>query len=403
MTQPRFGTITGFTATTGAEPTNPCDNPPAGYMKGCNLTAAFGRYPRATQTIDFDDVMLQLHAGVTTELAIRGRLLGMGDVSPSGLSESDVLNIYTMAEMVTVGVNIERLLTQQMWVGNPANNTAGGGYKEFPGLARQIATGQVDADTGTTCPALDSDVKNFNYNDVCGTGPDIVEYLAQLEFYLTYNATQMGLDPASWAIVMRPDLWFVLSECWPCAYNTNRCASAVLGTSQVTIDGQAMTAERDRMRRGKTIDINGNAYPVIVDVGIAEQNNINDGNVGLGQYASSIFMVPLTIAGNFPVTYMEHVDYRQGARDKALLKGKEHFWTDGGKYSWAIDPNLWCYELVVKIEPRVVLRTPQLAGRIDNVLYAPLQHVREPFADSPYFADGGVSLRGITPAVSHVW
>jgi hypothetical protein len=99
---------------------------------------------------------------------------------------------------------------------------------------------------------------------------------------------------------------------------------------------------------------------------------------------------------------MEHVDYRAGAADVALLHGKEEFWTDRGRYSWAIDNQLWCYELVVKIEPRVVLRTPQLAGRIDNVLYEPLQHVREPFADSAYFYDGGVSIRA-TPSVNAVW
>ena len=68
-------------------------------MKGCNLTAQFGRYPRATQTIDFDQVMRKLNSGVTSDLVMRGRLLGLGNVTPSGLSERDVMNIYTMSEM----------------------------------------------------------------------------------------------------------------------------------------------------------------------------------------------------------------------------------------------------------------------------------------------------------------
>lgn len=401
--QPRYATITGFTATTGSEATNPCDDNPAGYMKGCYLTAQFGRLARDTQTIEFDKLMLRLHAGITTDLTLRGRLLGLGNVDPAGLSEADVLNIVTMAEMVGVGVQMERTLSTHLWQGSPANNTAGGGYKEFPGLANQVATGQVDADTGNACPALDSDVKDFNYNDVCGTSPSIVEYLSMLEFYLRYNAERMGLDPVRWVLVMRPELWFELSACWPCAYNTNRCANAVIGSaSRVFIDGRENVAERDRMREAMTIDVNGNTYDVVSDVGIFEHNNINNGNLEAGQYASSIFMIPLTITGGFPVTYMEHVDYRRGAQDLALLRGMENFWTDRGLYSWAFEDQKWCYKLSVKTEERVVLRTPQLAGRIDNVMYEPLQHLRSPYPDSPYHYDGGASLRD-TPSLNAVW
>lgn len=392
---PRYGVLTGFTGTTGDEPANPCSDAPAGYMKACNLTAQFGRYQRDTQTIEFDKVMLQVNRGVSTDLALRGELLGMGDMNPADLNAGEVLDVYTMAEMVTAGANLERLLSQQLWQGSPANNNVGGGYKEFPGLDNQIATGHVDADTNTACPAVDSDVKDFNLNDVTGTTPNIVEYLSQLEFYLTYNAMQMGLDPAEWVIVMRPDLWFVLTEIWPCQYNTNRCATAIIGAnSQTFIDGADMAALRDDMRQNMYIFINGKRYPVVTDTGIFEHNNINNGNLNPGQYASSIYMVPLRITGNFPVTYIEHVDYRAGARDVSILRGLETFWTDRGIFSWAVEDQKWCYKLSVKTEPRVVLRTPQLAGRIDNILYEPLQHLRESYADSPYFADGGVSLRG---------
>lgn len=402
--QPRFATITGFTDVVGAEPTNPCDNAPSGHAKGCNLTAAFGRLSRCTNTIEWDKVMLQLHRGVTTELTLRGKLLGLGDFDPAGLSESQALNVVTMGEMVGVGVQLERTLTRHAWQGTPANNTAGGGYKEFPGLDAQIATGQVDADTGQACPALDSDVKDFNLNPVCGTSPNIVEYLSMLEFYLRHNAERMGLMPATWVVVMRPELWFELSSCWPCQYNTNKCASSVIGSaSSVFLDGRENVAERDAMRNQKYIDINGNRYQVITDDGIAEQSNINNGNLLPGQYASSIYMVPTKITGEFPVTYVEHVDYRQGARDLALLRNTEQFWTDRGMYSWVTEFNKWCYELCAKIEMRIVLRTPQLAGRIDDVLYAPLQHLRSPFADDAYFLDGGVSLRGNPQPQQAVW
>lgn len=70
------------------------------------------------------------------------------------------------------------------------------------------------------------------------------------------------------------------------------------------------------------------------------------------------------------------------------------FWTDNGVYTWALEVVKWCYKLSLKTEQRVVLRAPHLAGRIDHVRYTPLQHLREPDPSSPYWADGGVSIRG---------
>jgi len=141
----------------------------------------------------------------------------------------------------------------------------------------------------------------------------------------------------------------------------------------------------------------------VLDTGIYEYNNQNSANVPAGTFASSIYFVPLTIRGGFPVTYMEYVDYRQAAVDRSLLQGKEDWWwTDSGMYSWAITQEKWCYQLHLKIEPRVVLRAPQLAGKLQYVTYSPLQHLREPDPSSPYHVDGGVSLRTSAAAYS-VW
>jgi hypothetical protein len=286
-------------------------------------------------------------------------------------------------------------LNSQIWQGTTAI------ANQFPGLDAQIATGQVDADTNTTCPALDSDVKDYNLQTI---GSSIVTYLSQLEWYLNYNAESMGLDPVSWVLVMRPDLWFELTAIWPCAYNTNRCASNVAGTSQVFIDGRENVAERDAMRNGMYLDINGRRYPVIVDTGVFEHNSTNNGNLIPGEYASSIYMVPLTISGSMPVTYRQYVDYRRAEPDVRLLRGLEDFfWTDGGVYSWAVEQIKWCFKMALKTEQRVVLRTPHLAGRIDNVKYSPLQHLRDPDPDSAYWFDGGVSARSAISTPNAVW
>jgi hypothetical protein len=101
---------------------------------------------------------------------------------------------------------------------------------------------------------------------------------------------------------------------------------------------------------------------------------------------------------------MEYVDYRQAQMDVNLLNGMQEFWwTDNGFFSWAYEGIKWCYKLALKNEPRVVLRTPQLAGRIDAVMYSPLQHLRDSNPSSVYWADGGVSIRGGLSTPYAVW
>ncbi|KKL87036.1 hypothetical protein LCGC14_1938710, partial [marine sediment metagenome] len=63
----------------------------------------------------------------------------------------------------------------------------------------------------------------------------------------------------------------------------------------------------------------------------------------------------------------------------------------------------YCFKFQGKIEPRVVLRTPQLAGRLENIMYEPLQHLREPFQSSPYFAKGGDEYYPTPPSFYNEW
>lgn len=398
-TNPLYGAITGFTDVIGTEPTFACQDAPSAYMKTGTLTAKFGMLRRDSQTIDIDDVMLRLHRGDFTDLVLRGQLLGLTNLNPTGTTDQNqVLNVVSASEMVNVGVQIERALNKGLW-----QSTATGVIG--PGLDSQIATGQKDAITGALLPSLDSDVKSFNYDLVGGTGRDIVEYLSMIEFYLRYNAEAMGLLPVVWVVVMRPELWFELSSIWPCKYSTTKCATSVSGMSNVSIslNGRENVAERDAMRNGMYIDINGNRYEVVLDTGIYERNNVNDANLTPGTFASSIYFVPLSAAG-MPVTYREHVDYRQAQADYNLTQGKlDVWWTDNGLYNWSLTQEKWCYKFHVKTEQRVILRTPHLAGKIDRIQYSPLQHLRDSDPTSPYWVNGGVSLRANAPAYQAVW
>lgn len=403
-TDPRFGTVTGVTGSHGNQPDNTCEDAPSAYLKGCNLTARFGRLRYDTNTIEFDQVITRYNRGDFMDLQLLGSLLGIQDfqrgIAPANLTQDDILNVVTLAEMLVVGVQTQRELLRQTWQGNVLVG------HEFPGLDYQIATGQMDADIpGKLCPALDSDVKNFGYADVCGTTRDIVEYVSSMMWYLEFNAQRMQLAPVEWAIVMTPTLWFELSACWPCRYLTNRCQSAS-GVDVAVINDELNVSLRDRMRNEMILPVNGKEYRVIVDDGVYEHNAANNQNLVAGEFASSLYAVPLTILGGFPVTYRQYLDYRTpvaAANIAPFQQYRRDFWTDNGIFSWAYDGQLWCYKLGVKTEQRVILRAPQLAGRIDYIRYTPTQHLRSPMADSDYFADGGVSFRPADRTTYAVW
>jgi hypothetical protein len=384
---PTFETLTGFTDPTGSQPTHACEDAPTGYTKGCRLTARFGLKRFDTQEIEIDKVMLRVNRGDLKDLRLVGQILGGTNLAPGAITQDNALNVITIMEMLRTAAYMENALAIDIWQGTIAAGS-------FPGLMYEIATGHVDADTGTTCPSLDSDIKNFAYNNVCGTTLDIVEYLSAMMYYLESLASDTGMQPVKWVLAMRPQLWFELSACWPCSYLTNRCKTAQVGYNAVVINDDANVAMRDDMRTRKQIPVNGIWYDVVEDTGIFEHNNTNNANLAAGTFASTIYAVPLTINGNFPVTYREHIDYRQAAPDEALLRGQQPwFFTDNGSYSWSSDFLRWCYVLSLKTEQRVILRTPQLAGALQNVMYSPLQHIREPEFSSPYHVDGGISLR----------
>lgn len=403
ITDPRYGLLTGYTTEVGSRPVMPCDDAPKGYVKSGTLTAQFGRIAHQTQTIEIDALFEQAR-GANTNLQLMGSVLGMGSISPN-ISQADMLNLVVKSEMVGVAVQFERDLSKILWAGTPANNTAGGGHKEFPGLDSQIATGQVDAETGIAIPAADSYIENFAYNRIDGTTRDIVEDLSMMEYYLFNLANRTGMAPTTWKIAMRPELWFELSSIYPCRYLTNRCTNSS-GTAVVTINDDTAVRARDAMRQGMYLDINGRRYEVVEDDGIYEANSTNSTSVPKGSYASSIYFIPTKVRGNFPVLYWEHKDYRGLAGEIAPMGAgakNVQFWTDGGRFMWAMTQNRFCFDLQAKIEPRIVLRTPNLAGKIQNVMYSPKRHLRSADPASSYFANGGSSLRNTPPAGYAVW
>lgn len=399
FTNPEFPYITGIREVSGqTEPSTKCSTCLSGETKSCIQTAQFGYVCRESQELEIGRTFERVNAG-EIDLQLVNEILGYdGDpfTSSEAMTRERALDIETAWGMVEVGALFQNALVPMLWQGNPANNV-GDGYMEFPGLDILIGTDKVDAHTGASCGALDSDVKEFNYNDLATVNASgaymIVRYLNAMALYLQHNATRQNLAPASWVVTMRPELWAELLEVWPVAYFSTRELTLPSGNTNF-IDATRVRELRDDMAQNMYIDIAGKRYDVATDDGIFEHTNVNNANVPAGFYASSIYFVPVSYLGNRRGTFIEYKDYRHASEESQVMNGKEDFWvTDNGRFMWVVEKQKWCYTISGRVEPRVVLKVPQLAGKIEHVLYSPEQHFRSYDQDSDYFFDGGATER----------
>jgi len=399
-TNPEFGYITGIETDPdhSTQPSNECSDCVSGITQTCVQTASFGRVCADTKTLTLRRAVERINR-FDVDYSLVNSLFGVqfandffrGIARPSN---EQVLNLAVAWEMEEVGVMLQNMLMPMTFQGNPANNN-GTGYMEFPGLDLQIGTGKVDAYTGDTCPALDSDVKEYNYQLVNATDANgnflIVRYMEMVEAYLHHNAVRQSLQPVEKVICMRPELFYEFSMIWPLAWLSTRNITLPAGNTNF-IDASHVREMVNEIQQSQMIWLNGRRYRVVLDDGIIEYDSTNDANVPAGQFASNIYFLPIR-AKNMDVCYYEHLDYRVGRRELVDSRLDDEIWSDDGRFLWTRDKVKFCWKLSGEVRPRVILRTPQLAGRINHVMYSPLQHFRSYDEDSDYFFKGGVSER----------
>ncbi len=401
-TNPLFPFITGIEEDSGDEPTTPCATCLSGEYEACIQTATFGRVCRESKTIDVDKVMERVNSG-EMDMELVNDILGFPEDNMAPISSYDrstLLQVATAQGMLMVGMLLQQKLVPMWWQGNPANNLGVApnyGYAECPGLDLLISTGKVDAITNTTCPALDSDIKEFAYNNIntlnAGGGYRIVEYMSSMMWTLFYNADRMGLLPCQWALVMNAHAWYELTEIWPVAWLSTRNIVMIAGNTN-NIDSSRVAIMREQMRETMTIRINGMELPVIIDDGIYTYDSVNDAaNLNAGEFACNFYFLPLRYMGSRPGVFIQYKDYRGALTDIAMAGLTGDIRTDDGRFMWTTERLKWCFTVSGKVEPRILLKVPQLAGRINHVMYTPLQMLRSPWQDSDYFAKGGVSER----------
>lgn len=391
--------ITGLTAGDlddfDNQPTAPCeDGPSGGLLKFCTLVNTYGNYKMSTRELEMDrsgrvaDMVDAMAVQVANQFP-QG-IFAMPSETPS--LQNAVNNELAMRiwEMI---MSFQRMFAPRVFIGSPANND--GEKRDIVGLDIHINAGnKIDATFQTVCTAANSDVKNFGNVVVSSQSANLMRYIEMADLYVTYKARRQGLGTPEYIIAMRPELWFELSQVIPIQKYLQ-----VLGTINGITNGRATVNmndvynERNAIRESMQIPVNGRMVRVVLDDTIVETNLGNLG--GVPTYSSTVYGIPLTVLGGVPVTFWEYFNHANLQEQVVQSRVGGLTWiTDGGQWRWFSDFSKGCLKLNAKFSPRLRMRTPQIAWRINNVAYAPLQHLDTWNPDSVYHTDGGVTSGG---------
>lgn len=399
-TNPVFGIITGQSASTGSEPTAPCDEnvPVAGSLRLCQQVWPFGEMTMKSQVIRMDNQGELINSGSPVGLSLINNPFNTEQASQLSQQTPESMFRSTVAKLTTELANdFKRRYSSMVWTGNPTNTSgSSGGYIEFSGLNKIINTGYQDAISGTSCNAADSLVLNYGNAIVQNNAVTIVRNFVEATRDRRLLAEQIQFGPVVHAWVMRRQLFLALTEVWPCAYYTYRCY-AVSPTSNATafVDTNTQVAMRDAMRAGQYLLIDGTQVPVIID------NTMEELNVGAGNFQSSAYLIPLAAPGSFGDTngmlsYMEYFDYRGpfGMQSALGTMAPDQIYKvsgDGRFVMMLLSPQSFCRQILMRTRKRFIMRTPFLAARIDNIRYNVYIHERDPQPNTSFWYDGGNS------------
>jgi len=336
-----FTTITGVTASQqddSNQPTAECEPfPGGGLMKVCTLVSPYGRYGAALDQLNIEKLgMLANTADPTYLQNMNLQNPPLGPTAPGGIANV-LYNEFARRAFTAIHGYALKVATK-VWTGDPALSASSNRWKDVLGLNTQINTGNKrDAISNTLCTAMDSDVKNYNFGIISAANSTISNVIDTVWAYLNVNARQMGLAPVRWKIYMRSQLFDELTKIWPIIYYQQLIAQANNFTNARFNFGGEVMALRESMREGLFLPIRGVRVEVGLDDGIPERNG-NAGAAGYsasllsGQFASDIYIVPLTVLGGVPVTYIEPFRQDNAITEQVIRDGRilNTFTSDGG-------------------------------------------------------------------------
>jgi hypothetical protein len=362
-------------AGSGAEPANDCaPGPNPGDLNIAYQSFPFGKVIRTTTPVDVNRVGQLVNNAEPLDLRIINAASDSSPFVPDPARNPTFLTSELGLKYWTLGIEFERQVESDIFTGDPTNNNAlTAGRQYFAGLDKLINTGKIDANTGVAVPALDSLLVNWAGADISGTvtlggrSADIVSTISAIINYLEATSMETNIQNPEWELNGRYDLFYALTAIWPCSYLTNGCTTAVNtgGTSMVFVSGSEQVGMRDEMRTGQFLWINGRRYAW----------NVTDQNTETttaGRRSSDIYFTPMSANGRRPL-YLESFPFDNEQINEFVNTIPGQMWqSNNGLYFWTFDKTQYCVTLTAKVQPRLILRLPQIAARLRNVGYTAL-------------------------------
>lgn len=378
------------------QPTEDCDlGPEGGLLKAGQYKNPYGRIRGSTKEVSI------YRAGRAAEacepLTLRllnqpGGFEGMADTSMQPSLQNAMWN--EMASRIFTSLHtMQRMFSRRLWIGNPANNV--GERRDIWGLDQQLNVGtHRDSVSSALLTALDSDVKDFGFDCIGANGRSIMEYIEEIDNYITWNAEGQRLDPFDYYLVMRPGAWRAISQSAPIdeVFYAVRQIAAMNNTNiSLNFNASDINKARNTMRKSRLLPVNGEMRQVILDTSIPELTPVTSAQLTPGKWASKIYFVPRTIRGNMAATFWKYFNHANGQSEAiaAFAGPYGSFTSDNGLFRWYVRFTDGCLKLGYEFGPKLVVLTPQLGGVLQNVCYSPLQHERDAYPDSSYFFNGG--------------
>lgn len=381
--------LTGVTATQGTRAADICsEGPTPGRLKVCRQTIAFGEMKVDTEVNRLSDF---------------GRRIDYQDLNRNVLnfqpSQSPFvpqvpttdLNDRLGKQFAELGVGIELGVELVDFVG-----VAGAGSNDaylnqfitqYAGLEALVKTGHTDALTGQACSAADSIV--ISHNAAIGSngvnGVSFIGNMVDMYFAAKERARIIGMEDTTWAFVMHPKAWRAVAEVWACAYWTDRCSGTQY--NELNRDAMEITRLRDEMYRGMYLLIDGESVPVLLSTGIPTTGVSN--NV----YNTDLYLIPMNWRGR-PLLYRHYFPLNNGEAQTFLGMENDARVINNGLYAVGKrSTNGLCTKFEFYSKHRLILDTPFLAGRLNDVQITFRASSLDPRVGESLYRNGGVSTR----------
>lgn len=402
----------------GTDANEVCDNGVQAETSNdlCTMRWRLGRKTYTTKTGELEDLVQRacfdtgvfrnnfFYVGETGYSQVRG----FSDMPPSLERQRDNQIIYEAGvrkQLHDIGESLQKYLIDKFWYGDPNNNTAGGGTKEFWGLDYLVrdtwgtdGAGLPGADlvcsTGTQADA--SVLNAFTWDGDTDLAPEteaiigenfsIYRMLREWEMNYFARAEGQGLVPYSTILVMPQIIWDGIARAWPLEeimyadlpnQFTNTTANLNVGNIQ-----DAIVQRIRELNLDGALEINGRKYPIFIDDNIVIQQPLLEPLT----YVSTMYALPLTVRG-IPAMQIAHFDYSKIGTpftEISPLSFNQTFaqWTDGGRFGLNVNVKNSCFEVNVKTQPTLMLHFPHMTARFDNL------KVKQTYIPFTAYADG---------------